>query len=140
MVWFSDEMTPRLNWTWAGGDFFAAGSIRFYCWQRCACDSSPTRDNITTNLRLWLNNHEMIQKSDGSIDDESLSDSDHSFYSATSDSLEILPPQDGPSSSSGTCGSDGNQFCSYAWNATYFRSPPPQAPPNATDIEVAIGS
>ncbi|KAL9032805.1 MAG: hypothetical protein Q9180_006298, partial [Flavoplaca navasiana] len=34
-VWFSDEFTPRLEWTWSG-NFLASVAIRTYCWRRCA--------------------------------------------------------------------------------------------------------
>ena len=140
-------MTPRIDWTWAGGNFFAAASIRFWCWQRCACSSNPTRDNVTTDLWLWLDNHELKLRSDNSLVDEAGSSSGVSFhsaantssYSATSSSLEILPPQNGAGSPSGTCGADGKQFCPQVWNTTYFGSVP-QTPPGATDIEKASGN
>ena len=133
-------MTPRLNWTWAGGQFFAAASIRFYCWQRCACSSNPTRDNSTTNLWLWLNNHQMTLRSDGSLVDETGSSPGGFSHPATSNSMEILPPQEGQTPSSGQCGSDGKQFCPQAWNTSYFGSLPPRTPPNASDIETVPGN
>ncbi|KAI9807308.1 MAG: hypothetical protein M1833_000051 [Piccolia ochrophora] len=36
-VWFADEMTPRLEWTWSHNFRFAA-QLRDFCWRRCACD------------------------------------------------------------------------------------------------------
>ena len=56
-VWFSDEMTPCLDWTW-NGNFFVAASIR---WQRCACD------NLTNNLWRFVQGHELELRSDGSL-------------------------------------------------------------------------
>ena len=38
-VWFSDEMTPRYEYTWGGGSLFLAASLRTYCYARCWCSS-----------------------------------------------------------------------------------------------------
>ncbi|KAI9893887.1 MAG: hypothetical protein M1814_005440 [Vezdaea aestivalis] len=39
-VWFSDEYTPRLSWTW-GGSWRFSTRIRHWCWERCWCANSP---------------------------------------------------------------------------------------------------
>ena len=41
---FVDDMTPRLEWTWAGvtGGFLVAAAVRFHCWKNCIC-SVPSR-------------------------------------------------------------------------------------------------
>ena len=129
-------MTPRLDWTWGGGSFFEAASIRLWCWQRCACSTNPTYDNVTVNLWRWLNNHALTTRPDGSVFDTTLLPSGDPS-TASSSSLSILPPQNRATSASGTCGADGKQFCPYPWNATYFGSAPPRTPPGATNIEKA---
>ena len=49
-VWFSDEFTPRYEWTWGGGNFLGSAAIRYHCWQRCACAQNPTKGNLTSSL------------------------------------------------------------------------------------------
>ena len=87
-VWFSDELTPRADWTW--NNFFVSASIRFYCWQHCACTSEPTRENTTSTpstTKLWafVKNHELSHNNDGSF-----------TYQRTGSQAsegQVLPPQ-----------------------------------------------
>ena len=127
-VWFDDDMTPRLDWTWAGGNLFASASIRFYCWQRCACKVDPSRHDDTTPLWAFIHGHEMALRPNGAM----------IFQSSSSNSVQtqvtqMLPPQNGTGSPSGTCGASGTDFCPAAWDeATY--GPAPRTPPNVTDL------
>ncbi|KAI9677500.1 MAG: hypothetical protein M1817_006454 [Caeruleum heppii] len=43
-VWFTDDMTPRLEWTWSR-NFAASAAIRYWCWQRCWCASGARPAN-----------------------------------------------------------------------------------------------
>ena len=124
-------MTPRFDWTWSGGNFFATASIRFFCWQRCSCTNDPSKDPIKTDTgrRLWIFvfGHQLTQRSDGAMDVQT------SNPTGLRSSIQILPPQQGAGSSSGTCGVNGTDFCPRAWDERVY-GPIPRAPPNATDI------
>lgn len=105
-VWFSDEFTPRYDWTW--NNFFVSASLRFYCWQRCACSLAPTRENTTSTpstTKLWafVRRHEISHNQDGSYTVEGAG--------SRSSELQVLPPQNSLGTSAGTCGADGRQFC-----------------------------
>ncbi|KAL9064604.1 MAG: hypothetical protein Q9161_008781 [Pseudevernia consocians] len=56
-VWFSDELTPRHDWTFNGPNFFFfAAAIRTYCWPLCACNGVPQRKGLAAevlNSVLW---------------------------------------------------------------------------------------
>ena len=136
-VWFSDEFTPRLEWTW-GNNFFAAAAIRFYCWQRCACEANPSKTDPATTLFLnpiWniIASQNIAQHSDGSLTLEATG--------SQQSEIQVLPPQTPPSRLSphqpaaGTCGRDGLQFCPTPW-PTDILGPisDMQSPPNATLI------
>ena len=99
VVWFSDEMTPRYEWTWPGGLWFASAAIRFYCWRRCVCSNNPTVDKSTSPIWKWMTDHELYQGNHGSI-----------FVRQTSqpgNTQMVLPEQDTQSPQAGRCGSDG---------------------------------
>ena len=130
-VWFSDSMTPRLDWTWSGGAFFASAAIRFFCWQHCTCTSDQNRAVPKFNMdkRVWplLPGYSFMQMSD------------NSYYligtgsRGNASSLQILPPQGGMGSYSGHCGVNGTDFCPSAWDKETL-GPVPLVPPNTTDI------
>ena len=126
-VWFSDEMTPRLEWTWGGGNFFAAASIRMHCVRYCRCTGTAGNGtNLTYLGDLWsfIAGAQLAVLPTGQID----------ILSGNSgSSMTVLPAQHGPGSPSGTCGGDGKQFCPQPWPTSGF-GPVPRAPPNATDI------
>lgn len=133
-VWFSDELTPRLDWTW--NNFFLSASIRFYCWQHCACTSEPTGENTTSTpstTKLWafVKGHEMAHNSNGS----------YTYQQTGSQASEgqVLPPQNRLGTPAGSCGTDGRQFCSVPW-PTNILGPIPQSPPHSTEIEHAFDS
>lgn len=135
-VWFSDELTPRLEWTWSN-NFFAAAAIRFHCWQRCACSKNPSKEDPVTSLFLkpiWniVGSRNIAQHDDGSLTLEATG--------SQQSEMQILPPQP-PSNRlshyppAGTCGHDGRQFCPIPWPAD-IQGPVSQmqTPPNATLI------
>ncbi len=126
-VWFSDEMTPRLEWTWGGGNFFASASIRMHCIQYCKCTStngSTTNETYLEGLWNFIGGAHLALLPSGQVDLVSEN---------KNPSTTVLPAQDGPGSASGICGSDGKQFCRQQW-PTSLLGPIPRAPPNATDI------
>ena len=47
---------------------------------------------------------------------------------------QVLPPQNGAGSPSGTCGASGREFCPRKWDEVVYGAVP-QTPPGATDIE-----
>ena len=153
--WFADDMTPRPDWTWTGGLFAAAATIRFHCIQHCQCEGDTAK---TPFQGFWLLVDGMginLRNSDGSftIDASATSSSTQaqgvSFIGQGSSnkkqktkSVTVLPPQHGNNSASGTCGPANNTFCPSAW-PTDLLGPIPLAPPNATQIvrpHVAKGS
>ena len=135
-VWFSDEFTPRLEWTW-GNNFFAAAAIRFYCWQRCACRKNPSKLDPVKPLFLnpiWniISSQNLAQHGDGSLTLESTG--------SQQSEMQILPAQTPGNRLSrgwqaGTCGPDKMQFCQKPW-PTEILGPlrNMQSPPNATLI------
>lgn len=129
-VWFSDEFTPRHDWSWSG-NFYLAAALRSYCWFRCACQIGPERENLTDAVipsRLFqvVARSAFSQNSDGSINLVGTG-------SQTSH-LQVLPPQHGNNPPAGSCGSDRRQFCDMKWPAYFLGSTLPQTPPDATQI------
>ena len=122
-------MTPRLEWTWAGGNFFASAAIRYWCWQRCACKNSPTKDNATLAMWAIVQGHELAYRTSGAM-----------YIQATGPvpkgqprETQVLPPQNGAGSPSGTCGVSGREFCPRKWDEAVYGAVP-RIPPGVTDI------
>ncbi|KAL9576579.1 MAG: hypothetical protein Q9212_006983, partial [Teloschistes hypoglaucus] len=136
-VWFSDEFTPRYDWSWSG-NFYLSAALRSYCWFRCTCQNNPQRENLTDAVipsRLFqvLARSAFSQNADGSINLVGTG-------SQTSQ-LQVLPPQNGPNPPAGSCGTDKRQFCDMKWPAYFLGSTLPQTPPDATQIlPAAAGS
>ena len=130
-IWFSDDQTPRLEWTWVGGNFFASASIRYICWRQCACKNvKPTRDNTTTPLWAFVHGHELTQRPNGAIVIQ------QEIGPVPTDSqreTQVLPPQNSRGSPSGTCGSSRDEFCPQAWPSGSYGEVP-HVPPDTTDI------
>ena len=135
-VWFSDEFTPRLEWTWSG-NFLASVAIRTYCWRRCACEYRPTKENLTTSvfgLSVWplLEDVYVAEAPDGSMTLQNL----NSQLSL----MQILPSQRpatrlaAAAPAAGTCGIDGKQFCEISWPADILGPDIPRAPPNPSQV------
>ncbi len=132
-VWFSDEMTPRYEYTWGGGNFFLAASIRTYCYAHCYCSSVGKNQTSRRNFTVWqfLRTHQLVMHKDGSIDYGRRSKLSEGIYNKLA---SVLPPQDGAGGpTSGTCGADGKQFCPAPWPLTEF-GPIPRAPPYSTEM------
>lgn len=134
-VFFSDELTPRHDWTFNGPNFFFAAAIRTYCWPLCACNGVPQKKGPAAdvfNSVLWniVAGQSFAQHGDGSV---TLGATD-----SQQGEMQILPPQPpsnrlSPTPPAGTCGPDGKQFCPATW-PTDLLGPIPRAPPNATLI------
>ena len=136
-VWFSDRMTPRLDWTWTAGNFFASASIRFFCRRRCTCTSNLNKNSTEDDAakRVWplLPDHKLAQFKNGALYLQS------SGAGGSQSSLQVLPPQRGVGSSSGRCGVNGTDFCPYAWDERTY-GPAPSVPPDTTDIIKPLNS
>ncbi|KAI9678696.1 MAG: hypothetical protein M1817_005753 [Caeruleum heppii] len=127
-VWFSDDMTPRLEWTW--DNFMTSATIRFHCWRYCTCSNPPDPNNRTV-ARFWefVPGFILMETPGGGVSAQPGSSSGPST-SGSSRSVPVLPP--GPASGdrpAGTCGSDGQQFCDMPWPSDVF-GPKPVSPPS----------
>ena len=142
-VWFSDEFTPRYEWTWGGGNFLGSAAIRYHCWQRCACAQNPTKEDLTSSLFgtpvMRLSTDFWIEENvvDGSMTMNKATDGTAPHRPGPS--MEVLPAQNvarnrlnphGPPA--GTCGPDKRQFCPMKWPKMI--GPIPQTPVGATQI------
>ena len=128
VVWFTDEMTPRYDWTFAV-NFLAALSIRFHCKLNCRCSGTapPVSNPATGTFWQVLAQAVVSQQSDGSI-----SFRGYSPLAGRTVIRQILPPQgQGPENfhRAGTCGTDGRQFCEEPWPAVFGPPPGPTPPP-----------
>ena len=140
-VWFADEMTPQYTWTWGGPNFFAAAAIRYHCWRHCRC-KFPVKGKLDNGTTVRPSS---LQKMWDVIDDaavhfglSSMADGSLEYRSQSADgnshSGQVLPPQTGPGSPSGTCGADGRQFCPAQWPAE-FVGEVPLAPPEIPNLD-----
>ena len=123
-------MTPRLEWTW--DNFFASGSIRFYCWRRCFCVNENSANLHNETLWRFLAEHELTETSDGSIVLRE--------PSSQSVQLQLLPAQNTGTHISGTCGKSGDEFCAMSWPANILGPLKPIAPPDLTQVARIPGS
>jgi len=145
-VWFSDELTPRYEWTWGGPNFFASAAIRTWCRMRCTCKKDPSKQDPLKQMfgsTLWniIASQNLAANPDGSM---TLQGTD-SQQSET----QILPAQPVANrlnhNAAGTCGPDKLQFCPSNWpteilgdikqmltpsNATEIIAPPASPPTN----------
>ena len=64
-VWFSDEMTPGVDWQWSGQHLFTSVAIRLQCWRNCLCDrpfDNKTWADPALGMRRRLESHSMVEK------------------------------------------------------------------------------
>lgn len=135
-VWFSDEMTPRYEYTWGGGNFFLAASLRTYCYAHCYCTSVGKARTRHKTYTLWqfLRNHQLIAHGNGAMDYGKRRPLDTGVYQRIA---QVFPPRAGAAPyASGTCGVDGKQFCPAPWPEAQL-GPIPRAPPFSTEIVLA---
>lgn len=136
-VWFSDELTPRYEWTWGGPNFLASAAIRTYCRMRCTCKNDPSKQDPLQQLfgsTVWniIASQNFAANSDGSITIQGTG----SQQSET----QILPAQPplnrlNQYAAAGTCGATGRQFCPSTWPTEILGDIKQMlAPPNATEI------
>lgn len=85
-VWFSDEMTPRLDWTWGGGDFFASASIRLHCYTHCLCKRGKTDPLPTAKIWSFVEGHQLALRGSRQMVLEAASSSNHSSQESSSSS------------------------------------------------------
>ena len=137
-VWFSDEFTPRHDWTYGGNNVFASMAIRGYCKFRCACAKDPLpslHKNDTTALlmrsQIWniVAGQSLRENTDGSMSIEK--------EGSQQSELQILPAQ-GPGPArlsrpiSGNC---RGSFCPQTWPTEILGDVRQmQTPPDATLI------
>ncbi|KAG7005472.1 hypothetical protein G7Y79_00019g046520 [Physcia stellaris] len=132
-VWFSDEMTPRYEYTWGGGNFFLSASLRTYCYAHCYCTSVGKKATKHRTFTVWqfLRNHALILRGSGSIDYGERGPLDTGVFQKLA---TVLPARSGNAPyASGTCGADARQFCPSQWPEAEF-GPIPRAPPFTSDI------
>ncbi|KAI9672540.1 MAG: hypothetical protein M1817_003306 [Caeruleum heppii] len=114
-VSFSDEMTPRTEWTWP--NLQVSLEIRRHCYQNCACvGNKKSRDTFGSIFRMAENLH-LIMPSHHRPGTETATDP--SAQSAAP--ARVAPP------SAGSCGAYGRQFCPTPWPSAVF-GPKPMAP------------
>lgn len=136
---FSGEFTPRIDRTWTT-NFLASASIRVYCWQRCACNFMPTRDNYT--IETWMSptasvwhsvaTHDLTTSADGFVNLEA--------SGSQPSERQVLPPQNRLSvlhhqAPAGTCGAHSRKFCSDALADGRSRTHPKGASRRDTDCQ-----
>ncbi|MCJ1277055.1 hypothetical protein MMC21_004864 [Puttea exsequens] len=129
-VFFSDELTPRLDWTWAGGDFFFSAAVRYHCWSNCMCNDGRPKAGLNTTYWHWIRGHPITAGRFGDLKYSSGTD-----QSGQNSLVQILPKQSGPGSSpgsSGTCGPSGKDFCPQAFPSDL--GPVPRAPAYVSDV------
>ena len=134
-------MTPRYEYTWGGGNFGLAASLRTYCYAHCWCSSVGKEHTSRRKWIVWqvLRNHQLILHSDGSTDYGTRGPLNKDVFRKLG---TVLPTQDaskGPGEgTAGTCGSDGKQFCPTPWPLEQL-GPIPRAPPFSTEILAPVG-
>ncbi|KAI9669453.1 MAG: hypothetical protein M1817_004678 [Caeruleum heppii] len=128
---FTDEMTPRLDWTWSNYIFSTA--IRAHCWTRCRCsDRSHHGIGGVTNVWPLLLTVDVVTKGEkGDLPNGGVEmrvrDSDGSITTT----IPIVPAHSGIGLLAvGTCGPEKNNFCSEPWPSSVL-GPTPTAPPGA---------
>ena len=128
-------MTPRWDWTWAGGNFAFSVALRFHCWKYCLCKNQQNGTLANgTNVRpystypLW----ELMDTAARHIGVYVTRNGGVQFKAAVSSgqssSKQILPDQSGDNPPAGSCGADGRQFCNEPWPSD-IAGPTPTAPP-----------
>ena len=135
-------MTPRYEYTWGGGNFFLAASLRIYCYAHCWCTSVGKKATSRKSFTVWqfLRNHELVLRGDGSIGYGKRRPLSYGMYDKTAD---VFPAQTGGGNDTGagddgsntadTCGADGKQFCPAEWPEAEL-GPIPKAPPFSKEI------
>ena len=112
-VWFSDEMTPRLDWTWSGGggsSFFAAASIRAHCYRNCRCTYGKSQVGPSDTERLWqfVEGHQLAFHSSGEIVLEPINGTGNMGNSSQGSTDNNGGSGSGSGSNSGTSSSNGD--------------------------------
>ena len=163
-VWFSDEMTPRLDWTWDGRSFFASASIRLHCYLNCHCSLGQNNNLPTARAWQFVEGHQLAVRDSGQIDLEAIGDPSDSAQEGSSSGgdissnsssenepppkrrkttlMSVLPRQNAEgnrsgsrtgTAASGSCGSNGREFCPQPW-PTSLLGAIPSAPPDSTEV------
>ncbi|KAI9673622.1 MAG: hypothetical protein M1817_002259 [Caeruleum heppii] len=131
-VFFSDELTPRLEWTW--DNLAASATIRRLCHQYCYCTNVPAArwDNGTLNA-VWnfLEDVAIVPRQDQSVDIVAGS-------GAAQTTIRVLPAAspEGGSQAAGTCGDDGRQFCPMPWPSDVLGPKPTAGLPSLASASI----
>ena len=113
-LWFSDTMTPRLDWTF--DNFYASLSIRLWCIAGCRCpdslDSTVQSDTTAVDEDEYDNTDRELQLKDGLT---VIVQKDGSLKLVGANGMSTIVPNPQKSGVSRTCGADGKQFCPFQW-------------------------
>ncbi|KAI9679214.1 MAG: hypothetical protein M1817_005233 [Caeruleum heppii] len=142
-VAFTDEMTPRLDWTWTY--LRVPMAVRSYCFAHCRCATQSPRPLLASIANVWplLHNVNVVTKKakglglNGGIDVEI-----RGADGAVTRTLPIVPAADqaGAEIVVGTCGPDKKRFCDEPWPSSIL-GPTPRGPPqkpSATSIPTGV--
>ncbi|KAI9674223.1 MAG: hypothetical protein M1817_002041 [Caeruleum heppii] len=137
-VWFTDEMTPRIEYTWENSVLSAA--FRRYCWSQCRCTNLPELEKDKSKPWFILDGVGVATRADNGVDfivRGELGSKAQPVYS--------MVPSSG-SSSDGSCQTREGQSCNATWPVDVL-GPVPRAPPAAyagsvhdTDLSTAEGT
>ncbi|KAI9671155.1 MAG: hypothetical protein M1817_003662 [Caeruleum heppii] len=136
VVWFADEMTPRLEMTW--DNFPRSLALRWHCWLHCRCAEDPPEQDrkawpLTPHAEVYI---KKIRDPGGALVDGPVVVHARSMDGSTKGEVEILPAfRVGVAPVVGTCGPQQRGFCSQAWPASLL-GPIPTAPPGAASPPV----
>ena len=132
-VFFSDDLTPRVDWTWSGSLVWTARA-RFFCWSKCWCAHQPRRHR-RSGAGMWriLDDMRILGLGDGTGNIMlQKADNGHS----TLFPILNLPKQIDSAGQSGECRVQNVDIC-HGWPSNVL-GPKPTTPPLPTnDIEMA---
>ena len=140
---FSDEMTPRVEWTW--DNFLFSAALRFHCRTHCKCEyrtendpNHPDETNVweisptsrfvrSTWGRITLESTGYPLLADGHPADEGDGQSSSGASTTYEDIILLVLPSQANGPISGTCGADKKQFCQEPWPEAIL-GPLPRSP------------
>ncbi|KAI9679860.1 MAG: hypothetical protein M1817_004874 [Caeruleum heppii] len=125
--WFTDELTPRLEWTLE--NYPLSLSLRMHCLRHCRCQNSQILpDSSATVWPIRPGAQVVMNKASGLEVNGSMELRVASENGRPKTVLPILPAVTaGIAPAAGTCGQDKREFCSQAWPSDIL-GPTPTAP------------
>ncbi|KAI9682240.1 MAG: hypothetical protein M1817_000294 [Caeruleum heppii] len=126
IVWFTDEMTPRLDWTW--NNFRYSVALRVHCHMYCRCDNEEPA-SINSTWPFLPHAAVFTNKASGSETNGSVVVKPWVRDDPLKEAIVIIPAITlGVPPAVGTCGPDGRGFCNEPW-PSHLLGPTPTAPP-----------